>query len=124
VRDAFPGASVQVETDDGRFAVRMLMPGLNRPLDARELSDGTLRYLCLLAALYAPRSPTLLALNEPETSLHPSLLPALGEAIAFAAKQSQIWVTTHSTALADAIGGTRVTIALERGATKVVPLDA
>lgn len=119
VAAAFPGASLQIETDEGRFSVRMLMPGLHRPLDARELSDGTLRYLCLLAALYAPRAPTLLALNEPETSLHPSLLPALGEAISIAAKRSQIWVTTHSTALADAIGGSRVTIALQRGATVV-----
>lgn len=45
------------------------MPGILRPLEARELSDGTLRYLCLIAALLSPRPATLLALNEPEMSL-------------------------------------------------------
>lgn len=120
VMTAFPGASLDIDCDQGRFAVRMRMPGLRRALDARELSDGTLRYLCLLAALHAPRAPTLLALNEPETSLHPSLLPALGEAVAAAAARSQIWVTTHSTTLARAIGGACVTLTLREGATTIV----
>jgi hypothetical protein len=48
-----------------------------RRLSAAELSDGTLRYLLLVAALLTPRPPELLVLNEPETSLHPELLPAL-----------------------------------------------
>ena len=47
------------------------------PLKAAELSDGTLRYVLLVAALLTPRPPGLLVLNEPETSLHPDLLPAL-----------------------------------------------
>ncbi len=76
---------------------------LPRPLELRELSDGTLRFLCLAAALLSPRPPTLLALNEPETSLHAGLLPALGRLVARAAAHSQIWVTTHSRVLADEI---------------------
>ena len=44
---------------------------------AGELSDGTLRYLCLLAVLLSPRPPELLALNEPETSIHADLLEPL-----------------------------------------------
>ena len=77
------------------------MPGLNRPMGAGELSDGTLRYLCLMAALLSPRPPPFLALNEPEMSLHPDLLGPLSRLIVEAAKNSQIWVTTH----ADAAGG-------------------
>jgi predicted ATPase len=76
------------------------MPGLLRPLDATELSDGTLRYLCLLAALMSPRPPRLLALNEPETSLHPDLLDGLAQMIVRASKHSQMWITTHSPELA------------------------
>ena len=79
------------------------MPGIHRPLSAGELSDGTLRYLCLLAALLTPRPPALLALNEPETSLHEGLLEPLGERIAQASRNSQVWVTTHSDVLAEAI---------------------
>jgi predicted ATPase len=56
--------------------------GMHRPLEAHELSDGTLRYLCLVAALLSPRPPQLLALDEPETSLHPDLLGPLAEQIA------------------------------------------
>ena len=60
----------------------MSQPGLLRPLKAAELSDGTLRYLLWIAALLSPRPPELLVLNEPETSLHPDLLPALARLIA------------------------------------------
>jgi len=78
-------------------------PGLFRPLEAAELSDGTLRYLCLVAALLSPRTPPFLALNEPETSLHSDLLPALAELIADAGERGQVLVTTHAEALARAL---------------------
>jgi predicted ATPase len=97
---AFPGSRLEVEEVDGRFRTLLHMPTLGRPLDGRELSDGTLRYLCLLAALLSPRPCPLLALNEPETSLHPDLLEPLAELITAAAKHSQLWVTTHSETLA------------------------
>jgi predicted ATPase len=103
IGDAFAGHSIEITSADARFAVRMHVPGIERPLEAAELSDGVLRYLCLAAALLSPRPPTLLALNEPETSLHQDLLPALGRLIADAAQRSQIWVTTHATHLADEI---------------------
>ena len=73
--------------------------GLLRPLKAVELSDGTLRYLLWIAALLSPRPPELLVLNEPETSLHPDLLPALGRLIARAASHSQIFVISHASRL-------------------------
>ncbi len=103
VRQGLGGAVLEIEADDGRFHVRLRVPGVLRTLAARELSDGTLRYLCLLAALLSPRPPSVLALNEPETSLHPDLLPPLAGLIVAAAPRSPLWVTTHSQTLADQI---------------------
>jgi predicted ATPase len=71
IADAFPGARVGVTGTDGYFELEMRQHGLLRPLKAAELSDGTLRYLLLVAALLSPRPPALMILNEPETSLHP-----------------------------------------------------
>ncbi len=103
VADAFPGSSVQVTKTDGWFEVQMQQHGLLRPLKAAELSDGTLRYLLWVAALLTPRPPGLLVLNEPETSLHPDLLPALGRLIAAAAARSQIIVVSHAAGLIDTL---------------------
>lgn len=99
VNDAFPGSHISVENHDGRFEVLMHQHGLLRPLKASELSDGTLRYLLWIAALLTPRPPELLILNEPETSLHPDLLPALGRLITRAARHSQVIVVSHATRL-------------------------
>ena len=96
VEDAFPGASVEITWSHGRFEVLMRQQGLLRPLAATELSDGTLRYLLCVAALLSPRPPSVLVLNEPETSLHPDLLPALGRLIARTAAQTQIIVVSHA----------------------------
>jgi predicted ATPase len=99
IADAFPGSTVSVENIQGRFEVTMSQHGLLRPLKAAELSDGTIRYLLWVAALLTPRPPELLVLNEPETSLHPDLLPALGRLIASAADRSQVFVVTHAAKL-------------------------
>jgi predicted ATPase len=103
VDDAFPGAKISVISTDGRFSVEMHQPGLLRPLAAAELSDGTLRYLLWIAALLTPRPPALMVLNEPETSLHPDLLPALARLIAQASKQTQVWVVSHASRLIAAL---------------------
>lgn len=99
VADAFDGSGVTVADHDGRFEVTLTQRGLLRPLSARELSDGTLRYLLLAAALFSPRPPSLMVLNEPETSLHPDVLPALGRLMIAAAKRCQFVVVTHSAVL-------------------------
>ncbi|MES2459735.1 MAG: AAA family ATPase [Armatimonadota bacterium] len=99
VRQGLNGAALEVLCSD-RFRVRLQLPGILRPLDAWELSDGTLRYLCLLAALMSPRLPSLLILNEPEASLHTDLLAPLADQIVAASHQTQVWVTTHSRELA------------------------
>jgi predicted ATPase len=99
IADAFDGASVIIQAQNGFFDLLMQQRGLLRPLKASELSDGTLRYLLLAAALLSPRPPELIILNEPENSLHPSLLPALARLIAKASERSQIIVVSHAEAL-------------------------
>lgn len=99
IEDAFPGVSLS-STPDG---LAMLQPGLLRPVDLIELSDGTLRYLMLAAALLSPRPPELMALNEPEASLHPSLIEPLARLLLGAARDCQIIVVSHNSALVDAL---------------------
>jgi predicted ATPase len=96
VDDAFPGSRVEIEVQNGRFEMQLRQQGLLRPLSASELSDGTLRFLLWMAALLTPRPPELMVLNEPETSLHPDLLPALARLIAHAATQTQIVIVSHA----------------------------
>ena len=101
---AFPGARLQVPMPERFASFAMTFPDMpKRAFAAHELSDGTLQFLALLGALLAYRLPPLIALNEPETSLHPDMLPALARIIALAAQRTQIWVVTHSTVLADAL---------------------
>jgi len=123
VADAFPGCSVGVTVSDGYFEVEMLQHGLLRPLRTAELSDGTLRYLLLIAALLSPRPPALMILNEPETSLHPDLLPPLARLIARASRRSQVIVVSHSTSLVSALkeaGASQIVLGKQLGET-VVP---
>jgi predicted ATPase len=104
ISEAFDGATVSVASnEDGRFTVLFRQYGLLRPLTAAELSDGTLRFLLLTAALLTPRPPSMMVLNEPETSLHPDVIPALAKLILNAAKSSQVWVVTHSAKLIAAL---------------------
>jgi predicted ATPase len=123
VDDAFPGAKVGVDHFDGRFTLVFEQHGLLRPLTAAELSDGTLRYLLWIAALLTPRPPSLMILNEPETSLHPDLLPALARLIEKASKRSQVWVVSHASrmiaALREAKSCNAITLTKELGETAI-----
>jgi predicted ATPase len=122
IADAFPGAGVEVGVADGYFELVMHQHGLLRPLKTSELSDGTLRYLLLIAALLSPRPPEVMVLNEPETSLHPDLLPPLGRLIAQASKRAQIIVVSHAPALVAALnteGGQQILLEKELGETIV-----
>lgn len=103
VADAFDGARLSVGVTDGLFDLQLHQPGMLRPLRSAELSDGTLRYLLWLAALLTPVPPRLMALNEPETSLHPSLVDPLARAVAVASARAQVVVVTHSAPLVDAL---------------------
>jgi predicted ATPase len=104
VDSAFPGSSLTISSaDDGRLSIQLQQHGLLRPLAAAELSDGTLRYLLWVAALLSPRPASLLVLNEPETSLHPDLLPPLGQLISQAAARTQVIAVSHAEPVIDAI---------------------
>lgn len=104
ISDAFPGAKLGIKIEpDGRFSIEFSQYGLLRPLSGLELSDGTLRYLLWVAVLLTPRPPSLMVLNEPETSLHPDLLPALAKLIIKASDTTQVWVVSHATRLIAAI---------------------
>ncbi len=103
ISDAFPGARLMIDRVGHGLEIAMRYPGMTRPLDARELSDGTLRYLALCAALLSPKPAPFIAINEPETSLHHELLPPLARLIKRVAGASQIWLTTHASVLADEV---------------------
>ena len=81
---------------DQRIQLRVRWKSLRREQSAADLSDGTLRFLFLLTVLAAPDPPALVAIDEPETGLHPSMLPIVAEYAVDAARRIQIILTTHS----------------------------
>ena len=86
------GTTVQVFLHEGRIAI-----------PATRLSDGTLRYLCLLVILCHPLPPPLVCIEEPELGLHPDIMPNLAAMLRSASERMQLVVTTHSTILVDAL---------------------
>lgn len=72
-------------------------------IPASRLSDGTLRYLCLLAILCDPKPPALIGIEEPELGLHPDMLPKIADLLVAASERTQLVVTTHSDILVDAM---------------------
>ncbi len=86
------GGAVQLYLDEGQG--RFNIP-------ATRLSDGTLRYLCLLAILCHPEPPPLVCIEEPELGLHPDVLPNLARLMVKASERCQLIVTTHSDILVD-----------------------
>lgn len=117
---AFPGSRIAVRDEGGLFRAELRQPGMLRPLGMTEVSDGTLRYLLLIAALLSPRPPKLLVLNEPETSLHVDLLPRLAELILEARADTQIIVVSHAAPLVDALkagGATERRLVKDNGET-------
>jgi predicted ATPase len=109
---AFPGAELIIPHAESVATFAMRFPEFpQREFAVQELSDGTLRFLALAGALLAYRLPPFVALNEPEASLHPDLMKPLAGLIARAAARTQLWLVTHSTALAEAV--------VESGAGKV-----
>ncbi len=107
VETAFPGLSWSAVDGRGTFQLRMEKPHLKRSFEAAELSDGTLRFFCLCAALLTEKPPPFLVINEPETSLHADLLVPLADLIAATPESTQLLVVTHSTELADLISERR-----------------
>ncbi len=84
-------------------SVLLFLEESGREIPATRLSDGTLRYLALLAILLHPDPPPLVAIEEPELGLHPDLLPYVAELLVRASERTQLVVTTHSRMLIDAL---------------------
>lgn len=127
IEDAFPGSSLEIDAKHGLFRLSMRQTGLNRPLEASELSDGTLRYIALATALHTPRPPELMVLNEPEGSLHPDLLAPLSRMIAAASKRSQFIVVSHAQALIETLsqhGAQMLALEKENGETVVASVGS
>ena len=101
--------------------------GLQHAVPATRLSDGTLKYLCLLAVLCNPDPPPVVCIEEPEIGLHPDVIPEVASLLVEASSRSQIFVTTHSDILIDALSDTPdAVIVCEKsdGATQLRRLDA
>ena len=110
------GSTVQVFLHEGRFTV-----------PATRLSDGTLRYLCLLAILCHPNPPPLVCIEEPELGLHPDILPTIARLLRDASERCQLIVTTHSDVLVDALTDTPEAVLVcekHEGATTLKRLSA
>ena len=87
---------------DQRIQMRIRWKSLRRERSAADLSDGTLRFLYLIAILANPNPPMLIAIDEPENGLHPSMLPIIAEYARDASKRTQVILTTHSAEFLDA----------------------
>lgn len=111
---------------DQRVQLRVRWKTLQREQSAADLSDGTLRYLLLLTVLIAPDSPMLIAIDEPEAGLHPTMLPIIAEFAVEASSRTQVVFTTHSPQFLDAFRDTKPTTTVARwknGETLLNTLD-
>ncbi len=98
----------------------------NRLIPITRLSDGTLRYLCLLSILLHPDPPPLVVIEEPELGIHPDLLPTLSDLLVKASDRTQLIVTTHSDVLVDALNDNPQSIVIcekNNGQTEMRRLD-
>ena len=127
MKDFYPSFNdVNVAISGGAVQTFFHEKGLNQPVPATRLSDGSLRYLCLLAVLCHPNPPPVICIEEPELGLHPDIIPEVAKLLIEASYRSQIFVTTHSDMLVDCL--TEVpesVIVCEKydGATKLKRLD-
>ena len=106
--------------------VQVILQEGNNIVPAVRLSDGTVRYLCLLAILCHPTPPPLVCLEEPELGLHPDILPGLADLMRDASERCQLIVTTHSDTLVDALTDTPESVVVcekEKGQTRMRRLD-
>lgn len=125
LRDLYEGLDdFEINIKGGTVQVYFQEDGYSVP--ATRLSDGTLRYLCLLAILCDPDPPPLICIEEPELGLHPDILPKLADLMVEAAERTQLIVTTHSDILVDAMTERPESVLVcekEDGQTRVRRLD-
>ena len=104
MRDFYPSFSdIVVSVSGGAVQVFFHERGLQHPIPATRLSDGSMRYLCLLAVLCNPDQKGIVCIEEPELGLHPDIIPVVAKLLVEASKRCQLFVTTHSDILVDAL---------------------
>jgi predicted ATPase len=116
---------ISLQVDGGKVLLFLEETG-GREIPATRLSDGTLRYLSLLAILLHPDPPPLVAIEEPELGLHADVMPHIADLLVRASTRSQLIVTTHSRLLVDALTdrpSTVVVCAKENGESRFERLD-
>lgn len=109
-----------------RIQLAIRWSGLDELQSSASLSDGTLRFLFLITALAQPNPPALIAIDEPETGLHPSMMRIIAEYAQEASRHTQVVLTTHSPALLDAFTDAQPSVTvceLKDGATVLKNLD-
>ena len=126
LRELYPRFTEYEVTPTGGLAQLFFTEG-DISIPAARLSDGTLRYLCLLAIFYNPTPPPLVCLEEPELGLHPDIVAGLAKHLRAASERMQLIVTTHSDILIDALSDTPESVVVfenEDGATRMNRLNA
>ncbi len=128
MRDFYPSVkNVNTTVLGGMVQLFFEEEELRHTVPATRLSDGSLRYLCLLAVLCHPNPPGVVCIEEPELGLHPDVIPEVAKLLVEASSRSQIFVTTHSDILVDALTDTpEAVVVCEKvaGATQLSRLDA
>ncbi len=118
---------IRIDFTGGQVRIFFHEDGLRYAVPAERLSDGSLRYLCLLAILYHPNPPPVICIEEPELGLHPDIIPEVAKLLVEASARTQLIVTTHSDILVNALSDTpEAVIVCEKpdGATQLQRLDA
>ena len=128
MRDFYPSVKrITTPPSGGTVQIFFHEQGLRHAVPATRLSDGSLRYLCLLAVLCHPTPPPVICIEEPELGLHPDVIPEVAKLLVEASSRSQIFVTTHSDILVDALTDMpEAVVVCEKsdGATQLRRLDA
>lgn len=129
MRAAFGGDFEEVTfppAADQRIQLRLRWRSLSSDQSAADLSDGTIRFLLMIAILANPEPGSLIAIDEPEVGLHPGMLPIVAEFAMQAAAKSQVVMTTHSPQFLDSFSKNPPTTTVTRwvdGATQLATID-
>ena len=128
MRDFYPSfKDINVTINAGAVQIFFQEEGLRLTVPATRLSDGSLRYLCLLAVLCHPNPPPLVCIEEPELGLHPDVIPEVAKLLVQVSSRSQVIVTTHSDILVDALTDVPESVVVcekSDGATQLRRLDS
>ena len=127
LREFYPSVeNIVTSINSGAVQTFFHEAGLQHSIPATRLSDGSLRYLCLLAVLCHPDPPPVICIEEPEIGLHPDVIPEVAKLLVEASSRSQLFGTTHSDILVDALtDAPEAVIVCEKsdGATQLRRLD-